>query len=88
MGQKMEHESEQDKVDQKTLEALLLKDGQVYETSGGERVLSEEDLEVLCDRSDAAYDKAASGDVAETEGYLVVETGADSIKMKFKGSQA
>ncbi len=89
MGQKMELESDEDgKVDQKTLEALLLKDGQVYETSGGEGILSEEDLEVLCDRSDAAYDKAASGDVAETEGYLVVETGADSIKMNFKGSQA
>ncbi len=88
MGQKMELESEAGKLDRQTLEALLLKDGQVYETSGREGVLSDEDLDVLCDRSDAAYDKAASGDVAETEGYLVVETGADSIKMNFKGSQA
>lgn len=88
MGQKMELESEAGKLDRQVLEALLLKDGQVYETSGREGVLSDEDLDVLCDRSAAAYDKAASGDVAETEGYLVVETGADSIKMNFKGSQA
>lgn len=89
MGQKMDSAGDGDggvKVDEKTLEMLLLKDGLVFETSGGEDVLSEEDLSVLCDRSDAAYEKAARGEGVEGEGYCVVETGADSIKMNFKGS--
>ncbi|KAJ4159814.1 uncharacterized protein LMH87_007754 [Akanthomyces muscarius] len=88
MGQKMDDGGgEAVKVDEKTLERLLLKDGQVFETTGGEDILSEADLSVLCDRSDAAYDKAASGESADAEGYCVVETGADSIKMNFKGSK-
>ncbi|KAF1738402.1 Lymphoid-specific helicase [Beauveria bassiana] len=74
-------------VDAKTLEQLLLKDGQVFETTGGDDILSEADLRVLCDRSDAAYEKAASGETADAEGYCVVETGADSIKMNFKGAK-
>ncbi|KAM3486722.1 hypothetical protein MY8738_000216 [Beauveria namnaoensis] len=74
-------------VDAKTLEQLLLKDGQVFETTGGDDILSEADLRVLCDRSDAAYEKAASGETADAEGYCVVETGADSIKMNYKGGK-
>ncbi|TQV92726.1 hypothetical protein V2A60_009191 [Cordyceps javanica] len=74
-------------LDEKALEQLLLKDGQVFETTGGEDILSEADLGVLCDRSDAAYEKAASGEAAAAEGYCVVETGTDSIKMNFKGSK-
>ncbi|KAJ6787711.1 hypothetical protein PWT90_08479 [Aphanocladium album] len=85
MGQKMDGDGA--KVDEKTLEQLLLKDGQVFETTGGEDILSEADLAVLCDRSDAAYEKAASGETEDAEGYCVVETGADSIKMNFKGSK-
>ncbi|OAA58670.1 SNF2 family helicase/ATPase PasG [Cordyceps fumosorosea ARSEF 2679] len=87
MGQKMEGGDGGAGVGEKELEQLLLKDGQVFETTGGEEVLSEADLEVLCDRSDAAYEKAASGEADEAEGYCVVETGADSIKMNFKGSK-
>lgn len=37
-------------LDQETLRHLLLKDGEVYKFSGGNNILSEEDLEVLCDR--------------------------------------
>lgn len=85
MGQKMGDGT--GAVDEKALEQLLLKDGQVFATTGGEDILSEADLRVLCDRSDAAYEKAASGETAEAEGYCVVETGADSIKLNFKGSK-
>ncbi|KAM3447755.1 hypothetical protein MY3296_008447 [Beauveria thailandica] len=92
MGQKMGESGDGDgdaaaQVDAKTLEQLLLKDGQVFETTGGDDILSEADLRVLCDRSDAAYEKAASGETADAEGYCVVETGADSIKMNFKGGK-
>lgn len=38
-------------LDQETLRRLLLKDGEVYKISGGNNILSDEDLEVLCDRS-------------------------------------
>ncbi|KAF5668629.1 Lymphoid-specific helicase [Fusarium circinatum] len=80
MGQKMDlHED----IDPESLRALLLKDGQVYKASGGEEVLSDADLDVLCDRSEAAYEKAASGQ-GDADTFRVVETGADSIKMARK----
>ncbi|KAF4495912.1 proliferation associated SNF2 [Fusarium agapanthi] len=80
MGQKMDlHED----IDPESLRALLLKDGQVYKASGGEEVLSDADLDVLCDRSEAAYEKAASGQ-GDADAFRVVETGADSIKMARK----
>lgn len=78
MGQKMHmHED----LDAETLRALLLKDGEVYETSGGIEVLSDSDIDALCDRSEEAYEKAASGE-GDADGYRVVETGAKSIEMK------
>ncbi|KAM0435879.1 hypothetical protein ACHAPT_002771 [Fusarium lateritium] len=80
MGQKMDLRED---LDPESLRALLLKDGQVYKVSGGEQVLSESDLDVLCDRSEEAYAKAASGE-GDADGYRVVETGADSIKMARK----
>lgn len=80
MGQKMDLRED---LDPESLRALLLKDGEVYKVSGGEEVLSEADLEVLCDRSEEAYAKAASGE-GDADGYRVVETGADSIKMTRK----
>lgn len=47
LGQKKEmHED----LDQETLRHLLLKDGEVFEYSGGNNILSDKDLEVLCDR--------------------------------------
>lgn len=70
-------------LDPESLRALLLKDGQVYKVSGGEEVLSDSDLDVLCDRSDSAYEKAASGE-GDADAFRVVETGADSIKMARK----
>ncbi|KAF9776661.1 hypothetical protein IL306_005128 [Fusarium sp. DS 682] len=80
MGQKMDlHED----IDPESLRALLLKDGQVYKVSGGEEVLSDSDLDILCDRSEAAYEKAASGQ-GDANAFRVVETGADSIKMARK----
>lgn len=80
MGQKMDHLQQGD-LDAETLRALLLRDGLVYETSGGDqRVLSDGDLDALCDRSEDAYERAASG-CGDADRYRVVETGADSIKM-------
>lgn len=78
MGQKMD--SAKGDMDPDSLQSVLLKDGQIYQTSGGDQVLSEADLKVLNDRSEAAYEKAASGQ-GDADGYRVVETGADSIKM-------
>ncbi|TRX96951.1 hypothetical protein FHL15_002257 [Xylaria flabelliformis] len=65
-------------IDKETLKALLLKDGEAYKHSGGDKVLSEEDIETLCDRSDAAFDRAAAG-AGNTAGFTVVETGTDGI---------
>ncbi|KAG6041334.1 hypothetical protein E4U41_004864 [Claviceps citrina] len=81
MGQKLDA---REHVDAETLRALLLKDGLVYHTTGGAEILSDADLDVLCDRSDEAYDRAASG-LGDADAYRVVETGADSIKMTRKG---
>lgn len=83
MGQKID-QSEEGGLDAETLRALLLRDGQVYKTSGGEGILSDEDLEVICDRSEEAYEKAQKGE-GDADAFRVVETGADSIKMARKG---
>jgi ATP-dependent DNA helicase len=75
MGQKMDMREE---LDKDTLKALLLKDGQVYKFSGDKEILSNQDLKVLCDRSDNAYARAAVGE-GNADGYTVVETGAAGI---------
>lgn len=68
----------QEDLDNETLRHLLLKDGEVYRFSGDSDILSERDLEVLCDRSDAAYDRAARG-AGDADGYRVVTTGANGL---------
>ena len=97
MGQKMggevkdedevkdeEKDDAKDELDAETLRSLLLKDGQVYTLSGDNReVLSERDLDVLCDRSDEAYATAASGH-GDAEAFKVIETGANGITESFK----
>jgi ATP-dependent DNA helicase len=42
--------NQREDLDSETLKALLLRDGERYKFSGEKEVLSEEDLEVLCDR--------------------------------------
>lgn len=39
-------------IDKEALKVLLLKDGEIYKHSGGDQVLSDEDIEILCDRYD------------------------------------
>ncbi|EAQ87723.1 hypothetical protein CHGG_04342 [Chaetomium globosum CBS 148.51] len=76
MGQKIDMRED---LDKETLQALLLKDGQVYNFSGDKEVLSDKDLDVLCDRSEEAYTRAAEGE-GNADGYTVIETGANGIK--------
>lgn len=47
MGQKLDSN---ETIDKEILQSLLLKDGEVYQHSGGDRILSDEDIEVICDR--------------------------------------
>lgn len=68
----------QEDLDNETLRHLLLKDGEVYKFSGDKDILSEKDLDVLCDRSDAAYARAAKG-AGDSDGYRVVTTGANGL---------
>ncbi|KAK6957344.1 hypothetical protein Daesc_000128 [Daldinia eschscholtzii] len=75
MGQKLDNA---ETLDKETLQALLLKDGEVYQHSGGDRILSDEDIDTLCDRSDEAFDRAARG-AGNAAGFQVVETAADGI---------
>lgn len=65
-------------LDKETLRHLLLKDGEVYKFSGDKNILSDKDLDVLCDRSDAAYARAARG-AGDADGYRVVTTGANGL---------
>ncbi|KAG5996301.1 hypothetical protein E4U43_002892 [Claviceps pusilla] len=88
MGQKLDSASHEQHLDAEALRALLLKDGLVYQTSahgGGADVLTDADLDALCDRSDEAYERAARG-LGDADKYRVVETGADSIKMTSQAS--
>lgn len=75
MGQKLDSS---EVIDKEILQSLLLKDGEEYQHSGGDRILSDEDIEVLCDRSDEAFERAARG-AGNAAGFQVVETAADGI---------
>lgn len=70
MGQKMDNTEGMSK---EALKALLLKDGEVYKYSGGDKILSDADLDILCDRSDAAYSRAERG-LGNAAGFKIVET--------------
>jgi len=70
MGQKLDREEGMSK---EALKALLLKDGEVFKISGGQSILSEQDIETLCDRSDAAYTRAEKG-LGNAAGFKIVET--------------
>ncbi|KAH9993149.1 SNF2 family N-terminal domain-containing protein [Xylariaceae sp. FL0662B] len=83
MGQKLDNN---ETLDKETLQTLLLKDGEVYKYSGGDEILSDEDLAVLCDRSDAAFDQAARGS-GNAAGFQVVETAVNGIT-QMKGEQS
>ncbi|ROW05285.1 hypothetical protein VSDG_00492 [Cytospora chrysosperma] len=65
-------------IDKETLRSLLLKDGEVFKFSGDRAVLGDADLDTLCDRSEAAYARAAKG-AGNADGYRVVETGANGL---------
>ncbi|KAI4865419.1 SNF2 family N-terminal domain-containing protein [Hypoxylon rubiginosum] len=75
IGQKLDSN---ETIDKEILESLLLKDGEVYQHSGGDRILSDEDIDIISDRSDAAFDRAARG-AGNAVGFQVVETAADGI---------
>lgn len=75
IGQKMDHS---EGMTEEALKDLLLKDGETYQYSGGENILSDEDLDVLCDRSDSAYARASQG-LGNASGYKIVETKASGL---------
>ncbi|CZR62277.1 related to proliferation associated SNF2-like protein [Phialocephala subalpina] len=70
IGQKMENKEE---MSEDALKALLLKDGEVYKYKGGEEILSDKDLDTLCDRSEAAYKRAEEG-LGDQDRFKIVET--------------
>lgn len=78
MGQKLDNTEGMSK---EALKALLLKDGEVYKYSGGDAILSDEDLDVLCDRSDAAYSRAEKG-LGNAAGFKIVETKISGLMEK------
>lgn len=74
MGQKMtDADGEGEGMSKDALKALLLRDGEVYKYRGGDEILSEADLDTLCDRSEEAYKKAERGE-GDKEGFRIVET--------------
>ncbi|KAI9736098.1 MAG: hypothetical protein M1818_006274 [Claussenomyces sp. TS43310] len=68
----------QEQLDERDLRALLLKEGQVFQHTGTEQILSDADLDVLCDRSDEAYARAEKG-LGNAAGFTVVETKAGGL---------
>jgi ATP-dependent DNA helicase len=75
MGQKMDNAAG---MTEESLKDLLLKDGEVFKYSGKDKILSDDDLDVLCDRSDAAFTRAFQG-LGNANGYKVVETKAGGL---------
>lgn len=78
MGQKLDNA---EGMSEDALKALLLKDGEVYKYSGGDEILSEGDLDVLCDRSDAAYARAERG-LGNAAGFKIVDTKMGALMVK------
>ncbi|OBT64743.1 hypothetical protein VE03_06512 [Pseudogymnoascus sp. 23342-1-I1] len=70
MGQKMDNKED---LDEAELRKLLLRDGQVYTYKGGDEILSDADLGILCDRGEDAYIRAEKG-LGNAEGFKIVET--------------
>lgn len=86
MAQKMDND---EGMSQDALQNLLLKDGQVYQYKGGDQILTDEDLDVLCDRSEEAYVRAEKG-LGDSDGFKIVETKTGGLMMgmdKKKGSK-
>ena len=65
------------------LQDLLLKDGETYHYSGGDQILSEEDLDIICDRSDTAYERASQG-LGNAKLFKVIETKASGLMERMK----
>ncbi|KAH8656140.1 SNF2 family N-terminal domain-containing protein [Tricladium varicosporioides] len=77
MGQKMDLGED---LDANELKQLLWKDGQVFKYNGDkEQILSDGDLDILLDRSDEAYEKAAEGLGNLAGAYQVVETKVEGL---------
>ena len=70
MGQKLDNT---EGMSEEALKALLLKDGEVYKYSGGDEILSEADIDILCDRSDTAYARAEKG-LGNAAAFKIVDT--------------
>jgi len=68
-GQKLRDEV----MTKEALKVLLKKDGEVFRYKSGDRILSDEDLDVLTDRSEEAYVNAAKG-LGDAEAFKIVET--------------
>ncbi|PVH82662.1 hypothetical protein DL98DRAFT_586260 [Cadophora sp. DSE1049] len=68
-GQKLRDEV----MTKEALKVLLKKDGEVFRYKSGDQILSDEDLDVLTDRSEEAYVKAAKG-LGDAEAFKIVET--------------
>lgn len=75
MGQKMDTKED---LDEKQLRVLLLKEGQVFKYTGKGEILSDQDLDILCDRSDDAYARAEKG-LGNADAFTVVETKAGGL---------
>lgn len=67
-------------LDQETLKHMMLKDGEVYKATSGREILTDEDLDVLLDRSDEAYERAAAGK-GDAHGFRVIETSTDGVQL-------
>ncbi|TGO24015.1 hypothetical protein BPAE_0114g00090 [Botrytis paeoniae] len=81
MGQKMDTK---EGMSADALRALLLKDGEVYTCKEDDEILTEEDLDTLCDRSEAAYERAERG-LGNKDAFEIVETKAGGLMISMEG---
>lgn len=81
-GQKLREEV----MTKEALQTLLKKDGEVFKYESGDMILSDEDLETLCDRSEEAYVRASKG-MGDQEKFRIVETKVGGL-MTITGSGA
>ncbi|QSZ33577.1 hypothetical protein DSL72_005145 [Monilinia vaccinii-corymbosi] len=81
MGQKMDS---REALSADSLRALLLKDGEVYTCKEDDEILTEEDLDTLCDRSEGAYERAEKG-LGNKDAFKIVETKAGGLMASMEG---
>lgn len=82
MGQKMDAKED---IGEKDLRELLIKEGEIFNYTTKEEILSDSDLDILSDRSDEAYLRAEKG-LGNAKAFTIIETKPGGLMTGMSGN--